>query len=260
MANKLVNSSVADTLFTINGSAISSTTQPTNSKSTVYASISNTATASNVVQGNPDLDVQETRQKSLRPLGSQTTNPSATFSGVVANGVNTKVQYHGGTALNTYFSEDDIVLVNDVGFAKVVSVEASGVTVNIDSTASGNISSTNPVQIVSSNYLTASRNDTNNNGIMGYTSQIIGAANTAIQGGATAPNKAINRTNNLITRRVGTAIRNNQWSAVSGKFTTEPSNDSADYVATISGDKPASGIYRMTYEFGSTIPTSSTPE
>lgn len=257
---KIVNSQAANTLFTTNGSAISSSNQPNNTKSTVLSDLSQ-------VPGYVDNSTKIASagdpgpQRRLNPVhpteaADTLTGPSNSLSGIVSDGLNTKIQYlpDGPSIESAGFVVGDRVYVDGYGFADVTAIYPSGISVDVPSDSSGNInlSSSLPVGKLTNDYIKDVGEDVAN-AVLGYTTQINSQANNAIYNGATAPNRDINKTEQLRTRRVGTAIRNNQWHETSGIFTTEPTNAS-DFVATISGDREGSGLGTVTYQYGSNNP------
>lgn len=93
--------------------------------------------------------------------------------------------------------------------------------------------------------------------IFGNTASVAGSANSAINGGATGPNRSTNKAEAVRTRRVGTAIRAGYWDHINGEFTTAPTVANDASALAIASDSAITSTHKVTYLVGA-VPTTVT--
>lgn len=251
----LVNSSVGNTIFGTNGSAIAA--QPDNTKTTAVATHTTSDNSNPVNEGySGEHDGSTGYQAIAKAINGVTmaTQFGISYSSVANNGGNLQIVFTGGPST---IKTGDRMLTNLGYVTSVVAVASNSITVTIPHATRSTYISADAQSLASiylpKDFMKGAREDVFQ--ILGYSSSVAGASNEAIKGGGTSPNRDVNKVETIRTRRVGTAIRNNYWDEINGVFTTAPTV--ANDYASIPNDLVSSGTGRVTFEFGSNNPSNS---
>ena len=240
--SKIVNSSAGNSAFDTAGSAIVSTTQPSNNRASTIGGISSSSNGTS-------------RQSAV----TGETIRSVTYSGI-AQAINADTRALDSisvtataeitltTALPSYVKAGDYFLTNKGFMVKIISITNSTTFV-----AQVNENGSN-AQFGTTFYFFNQKNVSKlqeNPIIMSWSTKIAGNTNSAISSGATEPNRSRNEFEAIRSTRTATAIRAGYWHEYSGTWTTAPTT--ANDTSIVGADTSASGNGQITY--GGVVPT-----
>lgn len=252
--SKIVNPAGKTNLFTTAGAAITDSNQPNNQQVSIAGPgtvnndsgqlrVSSPLIDSNVIS--PGLIPWIQTATLGTPGGPPTENTASTSFAYTLD--------EGQTLNNRYGLEvGHYVLTSKGRLAQVTSVTTDVLTLNVgaddradffnDTIASEVLKTVDQTLII--------KNREGNFVGINTTSELGGFANTALRGGASEPNRAVNNSETIRGVSIGEAIRSNYWHDYSGMWTTAPSGLNETSITNPTLDTAFSGLGRITFGYG----------
>ena len=265
MPTKIANSAAGNTIFDVNGSAITSSTQPTNNQTSSVGAGTSSSYRGQVRLGADSFEnFPETRYSSLAYIvenGDTTPDGSQVqLSGLISANGGAWTRYGiptgvSAVAPNDIFVSGDRVITDRGHMLTLNEVTATGVVFNAPYNTGYFTNSTPYIFDMPQDIMKGSRK--NVYAAIGVDATFAGDSNTAsvLRSGSTEPNRSVNAREAVRTVQTASAIRAGHWNEFAGDWDTDPTgvNDTAIFKLGI--DSAYSGLGRVTYQYGGATPT-----